>query len=197
MKKELIFVSVGAVLMCAMPVHGARLAGGDGPRNWPVNVERHVIRIARKAADETAKRMIEIAEAAKPATGAWWMRADGSDVVVSGLKMPYALTLDTLEYFTERIKDYQNREWPNRFSEPYSSLTYSAVCKRQETFTLDGVEYRDVYVVKMEMSFSTAFTEATTGGIRVAKTRTVVLDLMGSVKAISGDKNEDYFMWMQ
>jgi len=62
---------------------------------------------------------------------------------------------------------------------------------------LDGKEYKDVYVVKMKMMFSIRYTEEASGGMSVAKMRTVVLDSKGSVQSVAGDKNEDYAMWME
>ncbi len=128
MKKEIMTAAVCAVLMASMQVQGARVAGGDKPKDWPANPDRHVIKIERKAADDIGKKMIEAAEVAKSGTGVWWMTKDGSDVMVSGMKMPYALTLEALDYYSGRVRNYQKQAWPGRYSEPQSSLTYNNNC---------------------------------------------------------------------
>ena len=113
-----------------------------------------------------------------------------------GLKTPYALTADALKYYTEQIEGYQKKAWKERVHEPSSKLDYTATVTHHETFALDGKNYKNVHVVTMKMTFQTSLTVEAFGGTDFSKKRTVVLDAAGKVLAVSGDKAEEFAMWM-
>ncbi len=193
--KSTAVLAFAALLAGTADLHAAVPAGAQ-PRNYAANPERHVINIQREAATDRDKTMIEAAEAAMPDTGVWWNVENGQEVRVMGLKTPYALTGEALKYYIEKMEEYRTMAWPARFGEPSSRLDYTATVAGHDTFSLDGKEYRNVHVVTLRMAFQTAFTGASTGGTRFRKQRTVVLDEAGEVLAISGDKAENFRMWM-
>ena len=176
-----------------LPAQGDQLPG-SAPKEWPPNPAKHAITIAHNAEDETGKKMIAAAEAAPSDTGVWWMTEDGKPVFTHGLKTPYAITNDALDYYTGLIKEYQKKTWKG-YSEPRSSLEYKPVVARHETFTLKGKEFRKVFVVKMTLKFSIAYVSGD-GGADWSKTRTVVLDEKAQVLAVDGDANERFPEWM-
>ena len=204
-------LTIAALTLNALILQAAMLPGTKH-EDYPANPEKHVITITREAETEIGKKMIEKAETAKPDTGVWWnVKEDNADgkaednadvnaetnaVRVMGLKTPYALTADALKYYADQIKGYQKKAWESRVREPASKLEYSAKVGRHEIFTLDGKEYKDVYVVTMKMVFQTSLTVEAYGGTRFQKQRTVVLDSDGKVLVIAGDKEEPFFMWM-
>ncbi len=180
-------------LIAVMPAQGGRVAG-DGPKDWPANPAKHVITITRDAEDETGKKMTAAAEAAPPDTGVWWMTEDGKPVFTHGLKTPYAITNEALDYYTGLLQEYQTKTWKG-YSEPRSSLEYKSMVGRHDTFTLKGKDYKNVFVVKMTLKFSIAFVSGD-GGADWSKTRTVVLDEKAQVLAVDGDANERFPEWM-
>ena len=113
-----------------------------------------------------------------------------------GLKIPYALTADTLKYYAEQIERYRKIAWKGRVNEPSSKLDYAANVALKDTVTVDGKDFKNVYVVTMKMTFQTSLTDKAFGGTSFQKERTVVLDAKGIVLAIAGDKEEQFAMWM-
>ncbi len=184
-----------SLIGAAISLHGAMLPGTEF-KDFPANPEKHVVVINREADTETGKKMIQAAESAPPATGKWWQVKDDKEVLVMGLKTPYALTADTLKYYGDQIKRYRESGWKQRVNEPSSALNYTAGVALKDTVTVDGKDFRNVYVVTMKMTFRTSLTDAAFGGTSFQKQRTVVLDAHGKVLAISGDKAEDFAMWM-
>ena len=192
-KNMMLWLGLVCGMTAVLPAQGGRVAG-DGPKEWPANPAKHVITIARVAEDETGKKMIAAAEAAPSDTGVWWMTEDGNPVFTHGLKTPYAITNEALDYYTGLIKEYQKKTW-KAYSEPRSSLEYKPVVARHETFTLKGKDYKNVIMVKMTLKFSVAYVSGD-GGMDFLKTRTVVLDEKAQVLAIDGDANERFPEWM-
>lgn len=193
--KAMFSLATASLIGTALSLHGAMLPGTEF-KDFPANPEKHVVTIKREADTDTGKKMIQAAESAQPDTGKWWYVKDGEDVLVMGFKTPYALTADTLKYYSDQIKRYQETAWKGRVNEPSSKLDYTATVARHETFTLADKEYKNVYVVTMKMAFQTSLTDEAFGGTGFQKQRTVVLDAAGKVQAISGDKGEDFAMWM-
>ena len=56
-----------------------------------------------------------------------------------------------------------------------------------ETWNHEGIQFSNVYVVKMELRFNADFTEDGTTGIMFTKSRMVVLDKQGTVLRVYGD----------
>lgn len=192
-KNMMLWLGLVCGLIAVLPAQGGRVAG-DGPKDWPANPAKHVITITRDAEHETGKKMIAAAEAAPSDTGVWWMTEDGKPVFTHGLKTPYAITNEALDYYTALIKEYQTKTWKG-YSEPRSSLEYKSLVERHDTFTLKGKDYKNVFVVKMTLKFSIAFVSGD-GGADWSKTRTVVLDEKAQVLAVDGDANERFPEWM-
>jgi hypothetical protein len=185
-------IAVVFAMLSAMQADCAMLPGSE-PKDWPANPDKHVISITRETANETEAKMITAAEKTKPETGVWWITKDGEPVLTCRLKTPHAITKDALDYYSGKIMEYRNTAFRS-YSEPSSRLNYKATVARHDKYTLNGKEYQNVYVVKMEMQFSIAFVYGTEG-TDFSKTRTVVLNADGVSQAIDGDMDEVFPLW--
>lgn len=182
-----------SVLLCQAV--SAAMTPDSKPKEWPANAARHVVKITRTASGEAEKKMIAAAESAPPAIPApvpgqasttqatketWWCN------VRENVRVPYALNSAALTYYETLVLSYQKKDW-KAYIEPSSKFNYEASVKKHDTFTLNNKNYKDVYEVRLKMSFDAQFTENATTGIHIEKERTVVLDLKGTVLAVEGD----------
>ena len=181
-------------ILTAGQINAAMLAGSK-PKDWPANPANHQISINRKAAEDKGKRMIEIAENTKPDTGVWWMQKEGKPVLTCGVKTPYAITKDALDYYDTLIKGFQKKVW-HGYSEPKSSLVYTATATHEDDFVLNGKAFKNVYVVNMELKVTLAHVTEKSGGTFIIKKRTVVLNSEGVPQEISGDEDKTFPVWM-
>ena len=185
------------VVLCvilAARAFGAMVAGSE-PKDWPANPERHTISVTREADDEEGRKMIAAAEAALPETGTWWVEKDGQPVLTLGLKTLCAITKGALEYYEAKIREYQKKDW-RWYTEPSSSLVYKAAVKHEEKYSVNGTDFADVYVVKMDLTLSFSHVEDPSAGVTMHKTRTVVLDRNSVPQVIDGDGDETFPVWM-
>ncbi len=187
------FIVAGALFLSVCGLYGAMEAGSQ-PRDWPANPKRHTISITRDASDELGRKMIEVAETARPESGQWWTVSDGQPVMKCGLKTPHAVTKGALEYYTSKIREFQKKTW-RQYSEPSSSLVYKATAERKPEFALNGITFKDVFIVNMSLHVSVALV-VDMGGTTFRKSRTVVIDRNGVPQAIAGDADETFPMWM-
>ena len=185
-------------LLAATPAVNAAVVEGPnaGPKEWPANPAKHVVKIVRDAADEKAKALIAKAEAAQPTVEAlqkaageggapkgenvWWYKEQ------LGIRIPFAITGDAVTYYSDLVGNY-GKQALKRYAEPSSSLNYHATVKFQKEFKLGETSFKDVNVVTMKLSFSQTFAATTTEGMQIEKERTVVLDAAGKVLQVSGD----------
>lgn len=158
----------------------ADVVPGSVPKEWPTNPKRHLVTLKRLPDAESALKAITIAENTPSGTNDW---SCGSQL---GIRLPFALTRPSLEYYEGLIRGYQKRSWKT-FIEPRSLMDYSATVSHYETFERDGTTFRDVDVVEMKLNFHADFTQEGTQGVHFIKTRTVVLDPKGRVLAVFGD----------
>ena len=191
---------IGAILpvFLALPSHGALLAGAR-PKEWPASPDHHKITIAREAADENEKKLIAAAEKslpdaaalaksvakddsglAKPQAGAWWNKE------VLGIRIPYALTADAVQYYSDLVKGYGLQKLV-RFSQPTSGFTYQAKVARHAAYEIDGKSVENVTVVTMTMKFHQNFVASVAEGFQFEKSRTVVFDKDGKILQVKGD----------
>jgi len=182
-----------AVAAVAAETFGAMLVGTE-PKEWPANPQKHTISITREASDDIGKKMIEAAEKARPESGQWWVVKDGEPVLTCGLKTPHAITKGALDYYTEKIKEFQGRAW-KQYMEPSSSLVYKASVSHAQEFSLNGQTYNDVYVVHMALTVNVAMI-SDVSGTTFMKKRTVVVDKSGVPQSIAGDADETFPVWM-
>lgn len=184
---------LGLALVTAVP---AAMIPGSKPQKWPANPTKHVVTIKRDAADAKQAELIATAETAAPDAEAlkiaiadgpvpknasqWWFREN------LGIRTPFALTGSAVSYYSSLIESYGKQEL-ERYAEPSSRLDYQATVARHADFALDGKTYQDVYVVTLKLTFSEQFAATLTEGIFFTKQRTVVLDSIGKVLAVSGD----------
>jgi hypothetical protein len=108
----------------------------------------------------------------------WWY--DEFD----GIRIPYAITGDTIRYYEEQVRSFRQRKWKSDI-EPSSSLTYRTSVEFKKNFKKDKTFHQNVYVVTMKLSFSAQF--ASLAGLGFTKERTIVLDHEGKVLEIWGD----------
>lgn len=158
----------------------ADIVPGSAPKNWPANPQRHGIQLKRTPEDEASLKKIALAEVAPSGTNAW---SRGSQL---GIRLPFSLTRDALEYYEGVVRGYQKRSWKT-YIEPRSGVDYTATVSHKNTFERDGRSFREVDVVEMTLSFHAEFTEEGTQGVHFKKSRTVVLDAKGRVVAVFGD----------
>lgn len=163
---------------------------------WPANPEKHRITIRRDAADAAQAGMIATAEAVRPEAAPlrkaigdgpepkdasqWWYREE------LGIRIPFAVTADAVEYFSKVVGDYRKQEF-KRYIEPSSSVNYHASVTFHAQFEQDGRKFADVHVVTLNLGFTQNFAATDTEGMEFTKVRTVVLDAKGKVLAVFGD----------
>jgi hypothetical protein len=163
---------------------------------WPANPEKHRITIHREASDAAQEKMIATAEAARPdavtlrkAIGdgpepkdvsQWWYREE------LGIRIPFAVTAEAVEYYTKRVGDYGKQEF-KRYIEPSSSVHYHASVAFHAQFGHDDRKFADVHVVTLNLVFKQNFAATGTEGMEFTKERKVVLDSKGKVLAVIGD----------
>ena len=158
----------------------ASVVPGSTPKDWPANPQRHGIQLKRTPEDEASLKKIALAENAMSGTNAW---SRGSKL---GIRLPFSLTRDALEYYEGLVRGYQKRTWKT-YVEPKSGIDYTATVSHKDSFERDGRSFREVDVVEMKLSFHADFTEEGTQGVHFEKSRTVVLDAKGRVVAVFGD----------
>lgn len=116
---------------------------------------------------------------------------------------PQALTADALAYYEDRINSYRATTFTVPLETPMthgdevrSSLEYTATVNAEDHLKVGDVEYKNVFVVNLALSFVARQCEgapfrATTcpflQTLSFAKTRMVVLDQAGKVLRIDGD----------
>jgi hypothetical protein len=165
-------------------------------KDWPAKPEKHRVSIRREAADAAQAKLIATAEAARPEAAAlrkamgdgpepkdasqWWYRE------VLGIRIPFAITAGTVEYYSKLVGDYGKQEF-KRFLEPSSSVDYHASVAFHAMFEQDGRKFADVQVVTLKLVFAQNFAATGTEGMQFEKSRTVVLDAKGKVLAVYGD----------
>jgi len=176
-------------------VPGSNVEGAK-PREWPANPDRHRVTIRRTAANESEKKMISVAEAAYPAKSEvvaagkmepppvddklWWYKE------VLGIKIPYAITARTIEYYSGLMEGYRKKAL-TRYAEPSSRFSYEASISVQETYAQGGKTFSHVYVVKMKLFFEESFVASQSEAVHFNKDREVILDTHGQVLQVTGD----------
>ncbi len=186
MMKTTKVILMNCVFLAALQSPAAMLPGAE-VKEWPANAEKHVVSIERKAANAAEKTLIATAEAAETESDNWWILGlDRQPLMKSNVKVPYALTGETVDYYAGRIKEYKTRAYKS-FMEPNSKLAYTATVAHHDSVTLAGKTYANVHVVTLSLSFCSSFTEDATMGIEVMKNRTIVINADGKVLATHGD----------
>ncbi len=179
---SIVVASLSGLVLASLS-HADMLPGAQ-VRKWPPNPDRHQIKIERTAANDTGRKMIATAEAAYPEDKkkekVWWQ---GEQL---GLKLPFAITKDAVDYYKARVASFGKKEW-ERYIEPSSKLNYEAAVSWNETFKTGDKTYEKVFVVLLKLHFSANFTLGTTESLMFEKERKVILDRNGKVLAIEGD----------
>jgi hypothetical protein len=174
----------------------AAVVPGAEPKKWPPGTTKHTVVVTRKAADEAERRLIAAAEAAQPprtevqkAAGEtklpeqgplWWYRE------ALGLRVPYALTAEAVEYFTALVRGY-GKELFTRYTQPSSRVDYTASVAAHESFQHGERTFTNVRVVTLTLAFDQNFCATGTEGLAFRKERVVVFDAAGAILAIIGD----------
>lgn len=192
---RLLLLTSSLWLILATTVPAAVLEGTQ-PKKWPANPAQHQINIKRESTDAKQTALIAAAEAAKPDAEAlkkavgdgpvpkhaspWWYQE------TLGIRIPFALTGAAVTYYSTLIEGYKKQTF-ERFMEPSSKLDYHATVAFHAEFKLDGQSYKEVHVVTLKLTFTEHFAATSSEGMAFEKQRTVVLDAVGKVLAISGD----------
>lgn len=157
--------------------------------------------IRREFADSTGACLLGIAEATYPARATlirialenayemgpdttdadlWWCHGPGES------RVPYAVTAGALGHYLRLSELYRERKFREAGTRPVfsSDLVYRAAIGYRDRYTLEPVEYRDVYVAQLTLAWvydDGTFTPYTEGH------RVVVLTRSGDVLAVDGD----------
>jgi len=97
-------------------------------------------------------------------------------------RLPYAITADAVVYFTDRVNQLEetSKGWPFASAE----LEYVVEIEYRDTYTNNGYDYINVYIVHMAMNYGERLVLA---GRYFEKQRLVVLTPEGEVLAVFGD----------
>jgi hypothetical protein len=194
MKSNNCFMAWASIFFAGTLAVTASMEEGATVKKWKANPARHVIELKRATADETAKRMINLAEKTGPALKRadtavpmpdpgitnWWCESR------CGVKIPYAITEDAIAYYENMIRANQKKDW-EAYIEPGSSCMYTAGVSYKKTWQHEDTTFSNVYVVTLELQFNADFTGDATTGVHFTKSRTVVIDKAGTVIAVYGD----------
>ena len=189
----------GFLALSALALAGrlaAAIVPGAEPKKWPANADKHTVTVTRKAADDAERRLIAAAEAAQPpradvqkAAGetklpeqgpVWWYRE------ALGLRIPYALTTEAVDYFTALVRSYAKESF-TRYTQPSSRVEYTASVAAHQSFQHEEASFTNVRVVTLSLAFDQNFCATGTEGLAFRKERTVVFDAAGKILAIFGD----------
>jgi len=109
-------------------------------------------------------------EALQPKDVWWYDRADGTLI-------PYAITEQSLAYMVERSKGY---DWGTEKRYATATMIYTADVAQHARFEFEGLEFRNVSVVTMNLEWSQS-------SMWFSKNRVVVFDKAGNVLKIFHD----------
>jgi hypothetical protein len=114
-------------------------------------------------------------------TQLWWSSS------FDGVRIAYAITADAVRYYlnlSEAFRQNKFKEVGTRGMER-SGLTYSASVSKVDTITIDGRNFRDVYVVEMSLSWWDYC--GSLCAMNFERSRKVVVNLDGTVLTVFGD----------
>lgn len=171
----------------------------------PVTATRsspHVLELRRIFADSVEARMLRTAESVVPPRAAVLAEFMGDDTVrafarsaprlwwggtFDGVRLPYAITADAVRYYVALSDAFRRADFSgsNGISMSKSRFQYNARVERVAEFEHEGRLLRDVYVVRMVLSWSSVC--GSLCGLWVEKERVVVLKSSGGVLAVFGD----------
>ena len=129
---------------------------------------RHEVKIIRRFANEKEETLLQIAEATYPTESLVKRRSnDPTEVPLGheriwwcssfdGVRIPFAITKGAVAYYLEVSTEFGKKEPRNPFwtRMKNSGLSYSAIVARKELYRVGTGEFRNVYVVTMELSWS-------------------------------------------
>jgi hypothetical protein len=156
---------------------------------------KHEVKIVRRFVDEREERLLQIAEATYPTESKvrerskrpaeaplgnerlWWCSS------FDGVRIPFAITKGAVAYYLDVSTEFGKTK-PNPFMKS-SSLTYSASLARKATYRVGTSEFRNVYVVSMELGWSQYCGPLC--AMAFGASRKVVLNEEGKVLAVEND----------
>ncbi len=108
----------------------------------------------------------------------WWYNE------FDNIRIPYAVTTDAIEYYSNLIKQYRQKEW-GRDIKPSSHFIYHAEVFFKDNYKINDKCFANVNVIRMELHFKARFSSL--AGVTFKKERIILIDLNGKVVLISGD----------
>ena len=156
----------------------------------------HQIKIVRRFADEKEERLLQIAEATYPAQSQvkerskakteapignerlWWCSS------FDGVRIPFAITKGAVAYYLDVSTEFAKEKPRDPFMKS-SRLTYSAVLARKETYRIGTSEFKNVYVVSLELAWSQYCGPLCAMAFQAS--RKVVVNEEGKVLAVEND----------
>lgn len=116
----------------------------------------------------------------------WWLGPD------EGLRVPYAVTMDALLYYIDRVQRYGRGTPPDKEpgAMPVSHLNYSASVTHQSSFARDKATYLDVHVVELRLEWAAGSVgnNGMSSAAGFTLDRTVLINRNGQVVAVFGDR---------
>jgi hypothetical protein len=152
----------------------------------------HKVKLVRSFANEKEEMLLRIAEATYPSENAaknetakgvqrsWWCDS------IDGVRVPYAITRSAVAYYLEVSEEFvkgSNAFGPKMKS---SNLEYLASLSRKETYKVGNENFRNVYVVSMDLVWLQNCGPLCAMVFKAS--RKVVLSAEGKVLAVENDK---------
>jgi hypothetical protein len=153
--------------------------------------EQHLL---RRFANDKEEKILRVAEAVYSSdralkTGSrsqWWCSS------FDGVRIPYSITRSAIAYYLDVSEGFRtkNPREPLHPEMKFSALIYSAKLSWKESYKVDTAEFRNVYVVSLELAW-TQWCSALCA-MTFATSRNVVVKDDGSVLAIENDSCAPY-----
>jgi hypothetical protein len=121
-----------------------------------------------------------------PETGYWYYNS------FDGIQIPYAITIDAINYYTELIDDINSGKINTFFLK--ATFIYQAKVEFHDNYSIkingkdDANEYKNVYVVDMNLTWEHSC--GSLCGLWINKKRTVVFDQSGELQKVYYDGAE-------
>jgi hypothetical protein len=160
---------------------------------------KHEVKIVRRFADEKEERLLQIAEATYPVESQvrerskrsaeapqgnerlWWCSS------FDGVRIPFAITKGAVAYYLGVSTEFGKNKPRHHFwtSMMSSRLTYSASLAGKQTYRAGTSEFKNVYIVSMELGWSQYCGPLCAMAFQAS--RKVILNEEGNVLAIEND----------
>lgn len=148
----------------------------------------HELDLSRRFANDKEEKILRIAEAVYPSKRQWWCSA------FDGVRIPYAITRSAVAYYLDVSEGFRTNN-PRESLQPkmkFSNLIYSARLSWKERYKLGTAEFRNVYLVSLELAWMQYCDPLC--AMMFATSRNVVVKDDGSVLAIENDTCAPYIV---